>query len=136
MNDYVIHELKMIFGAMRYEKEAFHVAYAIEVSGWSCHWVQKILCVTSHAKTYTNGFPLNGYFRTGKRERHYGLRNNSKRLWNVDAENSFTAWLSFRMDTLFVSFAAERPKFLVHREHSLQSSLKVKLKETQTRKSK
>ena len=80
------------------------------------------------------GYTARENFRTGKRERHYGLRNNSKGLWNVDAENSFTAWLSFRMDTLFVSFAAETPKFLVDREHSLQSSLK--LKETQTRKSK
>ena len=44
---------KMIFGAMRYEKEAFHVAYAIEVSGWSCHWVQKILCAQDrHAFKY------------------------------------------------------------------------------------
>ena len=82
------------------------------------------------------GYTARENFRTGKRERHYGLHNNSEGLWNVDAENSFTAWLSFRMDTLFVSFAAETPKFLVDREHSLQSSLKAKLKETQTRKSK
>ena len=58
------------------------------------------------------GYTARENFRTGRRQkRHYGLRNNSKGLWNVDAENSFTAWLSFRTDTLFVSFAAEHQSF-------------------------